>query len=105
MAIPIELLEIQILLALICTAYSWFIHDNNNYTDVIAGLLSVIFWWTSGLSFLNGIQSDNTVYVGSWLMWIFLGIGVIVALITFTKIVDVLNTRKDHVSMDFDHRL
>lgn len=105
MAIPIAIFEIQVLLALLCTGYSWFIHDNNNYTDVIAGLLSVIFWWTSALSLLVGIASEGDVYSSSWLMWIFLGIGTTIALITFTKIVDVLNTRKDHVNMDFNYRL
>jgi hypothetical protein len=105
MVLPIELLEIQIFLALLCTGYSWFVHDSNNYTDVIAGVVAVIFWWTSGLSILTGIQSETVTYSGSWLMWIFLGIGAIVALITFTKIVDVINSRKDHVNMGFDHRL
>jgi hypothetical protein len=105
MAIPIGLWEVQILLALICTAVSWFVHDNNNYVDIISGVVATIFWWTSGLCMLIGVTSENAVFTASWMMWIFVGIGVIIALITYTKIVDALNTRKDHVSMGFDYRI
>lgn len=103
--IPIQLLEIQIALALIATACLFFVRDQNNYVDVIAGLVATIFWWTSGLSVLTGIQTQDGVFGGAWMMWIFVGIGIVTALITFVKIVDVLNARKDHVSMDFDYRI
>ncbi len=103
--IPINLLEVQILLALLCTAYSWGVHDKNNYTDAIAGIVGTIFWWTSGLCTLGGVQSQDGTYASAWFMWIFIGIGIVTALITFVKIVDILNSRKDHVDMSFDYRI
>jgi hypothetical protein len=78
MAIPINIFEMQVLLALLCTAFSWFVHDDNNYTDIIGGVVAVIFWWTSGLSMLIGIVSESETYTATWLCWILLGIGVIV---------------------------
>jgi hypothetical protein len=102
--IPIELFEIQILLALLCTGYMLFANDKNNYTDIIAGIVGMIFWFTSGLCALAGIAADNLLFSASWLMWIQTGIGVVVALITFTKIVDVLDKR-NHVDMDLDLRI
>jgi uncharacterized membrane protein len=102
--IPIELFEIQLLLALLCTGYMLFIHDRNNYSDIISGVVGMLFWWTSGLTVLSGVQSENVQFSSSWLMWILIGIGVVVSLITFTKIVDILNSR-NHVSMDFNARI
>ncbi len=103
--IPIDIFEVQVILALICTGYSWWIHDQNNYTDTIAGVVATIFWWTSGLSLLSGVASDGVVYAGSWLTWIFIGIGLVTAFITFVKILDVLQKRGDHVDMSFDYRV
>lgn len=103
MTIPITILEIEIALALLYTAYSWFAHDKNNYTDVISGVVGTVFWWTSGLTVLNGVQSESVEFSSTWMMWILVGIGVITALITFTKIVDVFDKR-NHVDMSFDSR-
>lgn len=108
MAIPIGILEIEIFLALLCTAHAWFGYDAYNYTDVIAGILGFIFWLTSGLSLMVGIQSEDIMYQGGWLAWIFIGIAVIVGLISLVKLLDVIRSRKDsqnHVNMGFDMRL
>lgn len=108
MAIPIGILEIQIVLALLCTAHSWFGYDAYNYTDVISGILGFILWLTSGLSLMAGIQSESVTYTGGWLSWIFIGIAVIVGLIALVKLLDVIRSRKDsqnHVNMGFDMRL
>lgn len=108
MAIPIGILEIEIVLALLCTLHSWFGYDANNYTDAISGVLAFIFWITSGLSLMVGIQTEGMVYQGGWLAWIFIGVSVIVGLISIVKLFDVIRSRKDrqnHVSMGFDMRL
>lgn len=108
MAIPIGIWEVQIVLALLCTTYSWFGYDKNNYTDVISGIIGFILWITSGLSLMVGIQSEDMLYQGGWLAWIFIGIAVIVGLISLVKLLDVIRSRKDsqnHVNMGFDMRL
>lgn len=105
MTMPINILEIQLTLALLSTLCLFFINDKNNYVDTISGLVATIFWWTSGLSLLSGVSSEGVTYSGSWLMWIFVGIGVVTAFITFVKILDAINGRKDHVNMDFDYRI
>lgn len=103
MTMPIGLFEIQILMALIATACLFFVKDKNNYIDVIAGIAGTLFWWTAGLSLLGGMQSDNITYTGSWMMWILVGIGIVTALITITKIIDIVD-RKNHTDMTFGGR-
>ena len=108
MPIPIGILEIQIVLALLCTVHSWFGYDAYNYTDVISGIIGFIFWITSGLSLMVGVQSEGQFYRGGWLSWIFVAIAVIVGLIALVKLLDVIRSRKDsqnHVNMGFDMRL
>lgn len=65
----------------------------NNYTDAIAGFIAVIFWILSGLSLLGGIQAEDMVYSSSSIMWIFIALGVIVAIITIVKILDIIAER------------
>ena len=78
------------------------IRDKNNYTDAITGVLAVIFWLLSGLSLLIGVQAEDMVYSSGSMMWVFIAIGVIVAIITIVKILDIANERKSrgtHVQM------
>lgn len=108
MTIPIGIWEAQIFLALLCTAHSWFGNDRNNYTDVISGVLGFIFWTTSGISLMSGIRSEDMTYAGGWLSWIFIGIAIIVALISIVKLIDVVNDRnyrEQHIDMSFDTRI
>lgn len=108
MAIPIGIWEVQIFLALLCTVHAWFGYDQYNYTDVISGILGFVFWVTSGLSLMIGIQSEDMMYQGGWLSWIFIGISVIVGLIALVKLLDVIRSRKssqNHVNMGFNMRL
>ena len=102
MAIPLGIFQIEILLALLGTAYCWFGYDPNNYSDAISGVLGTIFWFTSGLSLGVGIHSDGIDYTGGWLSWIFLGIGVIAALITFVKLLDTVRLRRAEGKVDMN---
>lgn len=102
--IPVEIFEIEVLLALIASACMFLIHDTENYIDIISALVATIMWWIAGLMTLTGIQSQSGTFAGSWLCWVFVGIGVVTALITFIKIIDILD-RKNHVTMDFGGRL
>lgn len=94
MSIPIGIWEVEIALALLCTAHSWFSYDQYNYTDVISGILGFVFWITSDLSLIVGIQSEDMAYQGGWLTWIFIGIAVVVGLISVVKLIDVIRIRK-----------
>jgi hypothetical protein len=94
--------EVIILLALLGTAVSWFIKDYNNYTDAIAGIFSVILWFVAGISCLIGIQSENLTFT-AWLMWIFVVVGVIEAILTIVKILDIVTARKEETMQGLTH--
>jgi hypothetical protein len=103
MTMPMTILEIELLIALLCTAYLWFGRDQNNYTDIISGIISIIFWFLTAMSFLIGVVSDGIVFVSTALFFVFLAIGIIVAIITIVRIIDSLSSRKtdSHIG-DFD---
>jgi hypothetical protein len=107
MAILIQIWEIEIFLALLFTAYGILGRDPNNYTDTISCVLGFIFWMITALSSLGGITTDAGSYSASWMFWIFVSIGVITAVIAFTKLMDAMNSRNNdsHVNMGFDTRL
>jgi membrane-bound ClpP family serine protease len=96
MAMPIMIWCVLLVMAIICTGYLFFIHDRNNYTDAIAGVLAIVFWIISGLCFAVGLTTDVDAdpYTSTGLMWLFVAIGIIVGLITFVKILDIMTARK-----------
>lgn len=99
---PVQVWLVLLTLAGLCTIYSLTVRDSNNYTDAITGMLAVIFWNLSGLSLLAGVQAEDMVYSSGAIMWIFIAIGVIVAIITIVKILDIVaerNNRGNHVQM------
>lgn len=98
MVMPVQIWYALIGFATLCTIYSLTVRDQNNYTDAITGVLAVIFWLLSGLSLLTGVQAEDMVYSSGSIMWIFIAIAVIVAIITIVKILDLTATR-DHVSV------
>lgn len=103
MAVPFGVWGVEILLALLCTAHCWFGYDRQNYTDCIAGGLSVILWFVVGLSALIGIRSEDMTYSAGWMMWLFMIIAVLQGLITFVKILDIVkeNKKRKHTSTQF----
>lgn len=100
---PYQIWLVMLTFAGLCTFYSLKVRDANNYTDAIAGIVSVIFWVMSGLSLLAGIQAELMVYRNAALMWVFISIGVIMAIITIVRILDIMTERKSgHVRMGFN---
>lgn len=100
---PYQIWLAMLTFAGLCTMYSLFVKDKNNYTDAIAGIISVIFWVVSGLSILGGIQTEFVTYRNAALMWVFVAIGVIMAIITIVRILDIMTERKSgHVRMGFN---
>lgn len=100
MVMPYQVWLVMLTLAGLCTFYSIKVRDKNNYTDAIAGIISVIFWILSGISLLAGIQAEDMVYRSGSLMWVFIAIGAIMAVITIVRILDIIAERdrsKNHV--------
>lgn len=102
MAVAYQIWWTFIILAIICTAYSWMVKDKNNYTDAIAGILAILLWFVTGISCLIGVQAENMAFVASWAFWIFLIIGIIEGVIIFVKILDIINSRKNESHTHFD---
>jgi hypothetical protein len=107
MAIPITILEIELLFSLLGTAYLWFGHDKFNYTELISGIIATLCWFLTAFSFLIGVATDGMLFVSTALFFVVLAIGIIVGLITIVKILDTLNSRgKDTIgSMQLDMKL
>jgi hypothetical protein len=105
MALPINAWLMIVALAVACSAISIFIKDRMNYIDAICGVLAAILWLISGISWLSGITSDNTTYTAPYLFWVFAAIGIIQAIISVVRILDILTERKkeEHVSFDTIH--
>ena len=105
MAIAIGIWQMLIFLALLGTAASWSIRDKNNYTDAISGILATILWFVSGIACLIGIQAESMIFTAGWLMWIFVAVGVIEAILTIVKILDIVTARKEqrYTSLDPIH--
>lgn len=102
MVMPYQVWLALLTFAGLCTIYSLTVRDNNNYTDAITGVIAVIFWLLSGISLLSGVQAEDMMYSSSSIMWIFIAIGVIVAIITIVKILDIVAARNNsgnHVQM------
>ena len=95
MMIPMGVFQIEILLALLGTIYLFFGNDHENFTDIISGFVAVIMWFLISVSFLVGIHADGIDYQSSALFWVFTAIGVIIALITFMKLMDSVRTGRD----------
>lgn len=105
MALPFEVWVMFLLLAVGCTLYLLFVHDKNNYSEAVAGLLAIVFFILTGLALFIGIVAQNgtVTYQSTGVGWIFIAIGLIVGLITFVKILDIVTARKkekdNHVNM------
>ena len=101
MTMPYQVWLVLIGFATLCTFYSLTVNDRNNYTDTITGVIAVIFWILSGLSLLGGIQAEDMLYQSGSLMWVFIAIGIIIAIITIVKILDIVaeRDRGNHVQM------
>lgn len=98
--IPVQVWLVLLTFAGLCTFYSIRVRDRNNYTDAISGLLATIFWILSGLSLLGGVQTEYVTYQSSSIMWVFVAIGIIVAIITIVRILDIVAERdrdRNHV--------
>jgi hypothetical protein len=105
MTVLLQIWEIQLVLALLFTAYGILGRDPNNYTDVISAVFGFFMWMITALSSLGGVQTDTGVYSASWMFWLFVVIGIIVAVIAFTKLMDTMRGSTQHVDMGFDTRL
>jgi hypothetical protein len=106
MAIPMTILEIELLIALLGTVYLWFGNDTNNFTHLISGIVGVIFWFLTAFSFLIGVVSDNIQFVSTALFFVFLAIGIVVSIILIVKILDSLNANQNHIGdMNLDLKL
>jgi hypothetical protein len=109
MSISLGILQIEIFLLVITTAVSWFHRDDNNYTHVICTLFAVIFSFTTALSFSSGIDNEQVThtYLIGWMAWVFVGLGIVTAIIGIVKTLDTLTENKKHgsVNMDLDMRL
>jgi len=94
--IPYQIWLVLLLLAVICTGYLFFVHDRNNYSEAIVGVVAVIMWVLSGMYCAAGLTYDVNAdpYTSVTLMWIFVAIGVVVGLITIVKILDIVTARK-----------
>jgi len=100
--IPVQVWLVLLAFAGLCTFYSIRVRDRNNYTDAIAGLLAVIFWILSGISLLGGVQTEYVTYQSGSLMWVFVAIGIIVAIITIVRILDIVAERdRNHNHVQF----
>ncbi len=82
--IPSEVWSLMILVASVGTAYSSRFRDNENYTDIIAGFMSIVFWIICGTSLFGGVVTETMTYANQYIAWLFIGIGIIAGLITFT---------------------
>lgn len=102
MAIPIDVWIMFILLAVVCTGYSWFGRDTQNYTDAICGVIAMIFWFVSGIACLIGLQTDVATFTASYGFWIFIAIGAIEGVITIVKILDIVTSRKNQRYVKFE---
>ncbi|WP_440953566.1 hypothetical protein [Methanococcoides sp. FTZ1] len=78
----------MILLATVCTGYSWHVRDRSNYTDIISGFVAVLFWLVGGTAFFSGIVADSMTYASEYIAWIFIGIAIIQALIVFIRVTE-----------------
>jgi hypothetical protein len=107
MSVPMGLLQIEIFLAILTTANCWYNYDENNYTDVICGIIGTIFWFSSAMTLSIGVHGDGIDYVGGWLTWIFIGIAIVCALIAIVRLIDTLRLRRSerNVDMEFDMKL
>lgn len=95
MAMPYQIWLVLLTFSVLTTMYALMVWDKLNYTDAIAGVLGTIFWFISGLSILIGVQAEDMMYQSSVLMWIFVAIGIIIALLTIVRIFDIINERKE----------
>lgn len=96
MEIPFEMWGMLLLISIGCALYLIFIKDYNNYSEVIAGFLSFIFFVITGYSLFIGIVAENSTvnYSSVSLGWIFIIIGLVVGILTFVRVLDVIATRK-----------
>jgi hypothetical protein len=101
MVLPINAWLMIVALAVACSGYSWLKRDNINYTDAICGVLATILWLISGIAWLSGIISDNTTYTAPYLFWVFAAIGIIQAILSIVRILDILTERKKEPHIDF----
>lgn len=96
--IPVVILEVSLSLALLGNMAMFFVHNNENYLGEISGLASILFWFASAYMFLIGVVSDGMLFTSSALFFIFLVIGIIVAIIDIVKIIDTIKSEnKDHI--------
>lgn len=102
MAIPIGVWGAILTLAVLTTCVSMFTKDRSNYTDAISGILATLLWFVAGISCLLGIQTEYTTFTAGYLMWIFIIIGVIDAILTIVKILDIVTARKKETHTRFD---
>jgi hypothetical protein len=79
-----------------------FTRDRNNYVDAIAWLLTTLMWLVARIACLTGIQSENMTFKAVYMMWIFIAIGVIEAIITIVKILYIVTAGKEdtHACLD-----
>jgi hypothetical protein len=71
-----EVWSLMILLALVGTAYSWRFRDNENYTDIIAGIVT-----------------EAMTYANQYVAWLFTVIGIIETLILFMRATEIFNQK------------
>lgn len=102
MAIPIEIWQAIIFLAVLGTAASWLFKDQSNYTDAICGIVATLLWFVSGIACLIGIQTEFVTFTASYLFWIFVAIGIIEGVITVVKILDIATARNKQTYTNFD---
>lgn len=81
---------------------SWFTREANNYTNAIARILATLLWFIVGISCILGIKTQYTTFTAGWLMWIFIAIGVIEAIISFVTILDIITARKEETHARLD---
>jgi hypothetical protein len=104
---PFEIWFVLLLISVGCALYLFFIKDHNNYTEAIAGFLSTIFFILSGYALMIGITAENSTvdYNSTSIGWLFIMIGIIVGIISFVRVLDIINARskETHVNMSRIH--
>ncbi|WP_319508136.1 hypothetical protein [uncultured Methanolobus sp.] len=92
--IPWEMWVTMLALGILSLGYNWYVEDDENYTDILTGFASMIFFMICGISLFGGIITQTMTYANQYFAWLFIAIGIIEGIILFTRITDLWHTDK-----------